>query len=502
MDASKVSIKELETELWRRSHEDPLALVYKPHEKQREFHSSRAFLTLLLGGNRTGKTFASVAEALYYCLGRTVFSEVPDPPVVVWYVMPSLTMARRSVFPVFEKLVPRKYIKRWSRRDGVVKFTNGSELHFVSADMKQMRLQGASVDLVIMDETPDEKVFTELQARVLDRHGRIILAFSPIDATTFWVRDKLFVPWQNKERPDIDVILMPVSDRDGNSLVPQFTKEDIKRMEEQWPDPAVRAARMYGEFITRTGMVFKQFDPTIHIIRPFAVPDEFARWMICDPEYHRFAVLYFAADEHGNYFVTDEYFSQDENLARRSEKLAFMIGRRDRAIPMYVDSSNPQDSAELNWHFSRLGVPVGATLLPMTKNVNEFVLRTQSMLEPSDERLFPKATGMGDCSGAPRLMFFSSLLSKWTWQQRTMSCSRLVWELQRLAWGKHGKPDKDSADGSDAVDCLIYGCSIYQTGYTTPQEEMWKKNLPPADILIWDAIDRMDRQRSLPFGDY
>jgi len=485
------SLQELERELAQRKREDPLALVYKPQEKQIELHRARQMLTLLLGANRSGKSWGMIAEAQFYALGRAVWAEVPEPPIQVWYVMPSLPMFRRSIKPIFTRLAPMRDIRRIYWRDGIVDYRNGSELHFLSADMRQRRLQGASIHLGLMDETPDEEVFEEMQARVLDTRGRLILGFAPIDVTTAWVKDKLYLPYLAGEKQDMDVIHMPVADREGHSLVSWFNDSDIKRMEAQWPDPAVRAARMYGEFVTRSGLVYRSYQPDTHLIKPFDVPKEYARWLVIDPQYHRFASLYFAADDKGTYYITDEYFSQDETLAARAERLASLVGKKEPPIPAYVDSANPQDVAELNWHFQRIGASIGAVPLPMQKKVDDMVLRVHSLLEPDDERLYPKIAGVGDTFGAPRLLLFNTLCSTWKYREKDMTASRLLWELQRLSW-KAGKPDKDSADGADCCDCLVYGCSILQTGITLDQPEAWKKGLSPSDLLMWQWIDYAD----------
>lgn len=487
------SVLEVEQELHKRQREDPLGLVYKPNERQKQIHRSRYFTTLVLGGNRGGKSWAAVAESQYYALGRAAWAEVPDPPVQVWYVIPSLPMFRRSIKPIFQQIAPMKEVRRVYERDGIVAYKNGSEVHFLSADMRQRRLQGAAVHLGIVDETPDEEVFEELQARVLSTHGRLLMTFAPIDQKTAWVNDKILTPWVVGERHDIDVIKMPIATLDGRSLVSWFDEKDIKRMEQQWPDPAVRAARMYGEFVSRAGLVFKGFSRDTHVVNSFPVPPNYSQWLVIDPQYHRFACLFFAADERGNYYITDEYFSQDENLAARAERLAAMVGKRDTAIPAYVDSANPQDVAELNWHFNRLGASIAAVPLPMTKNVENFILRTHALLEPDDDRTYPKELGLKEeVYGAPRLMIFNTLCSTWKLNEKEIVSSRLLWEVQRLSWGTNGKPDKDSADGSDCCDCLIYGCSIIQSGFSVPAPEAWKKGKDQRDLLLWRLVDMVD----------
>jgi phage terminase large subunit-like protein len=494
-------LKEIALELQRRELEDPLATKYTPHDKQIEAHRKRKPIHLVIGGNRSGKSWFAVAEAILCALGRATYAVMPKTPVVIWYVMPSLTMFRRTVLPIFNLMVPKGEIRNFAKRDGIVYFNNGSELHFLSADMRQRRLQGASVDLVIMDETPIEEVFQELQARVLDRRGRIILVFAPVEEEAGrrnriqWIYDQLYIPWSAGDRQDIDVTLMPVADRDGNPLVPHFNKDDIARMERQWPDPATRAARMYGEFMSRTGIVYKNLNVETHIIPSFNIPQEFARWVIVDPQYHRFAALFFAADDKGFYYLTDEYFSQDDPLAHRAERMKVIIGERKLAIPVYVDSANPQDIAELNWHFQRIKAPLGAAQLPFKKTIEGSILRTQALLEPDDERKYPPETQLGDLFGAPRLLFFDRLISTWKWGQRDMSCSRLLWEMQRLAWGKDGKPDKESADGADCCDCLGYGAMIQAAGSRIVDNDAWMRKLSTVDALTWKLIEQYDSRR-------
>jgi len=504
LNAARLTLADIENELRQRELDDPLALVYQPHDVQQRVHRSRKPITLVVGGNRSGKTYSAVAEVLYYATGRRTWAEVPTPPVFVAYVMPSLPMFKRAVLPIVRKLTPRSEVRLQPNGDiissttNIIKFKNGSEIHFLSADMHQRRLQGFSADLIVMDETPKEDVFEELLARLVDRKGRMLMVFAPLDVQTYWVRDKVYMPWTAGDRVDVDVIHMPVADRDGNPLVPHFTRADIERMERQWPDPNVRAARMYGEFVTRTGLIFKSFSPEVHVIPPFRMDESYARFFVVDPQYHRFAALYFAVDAFGNYYVTDEFFSQDETLSYRAERMKVIVGDRQQAVAAYVDSANPQDRHELNWHFSRLGAKIGATELPYPKNVDKMVLRVHALLEPDEKRQYPAATNVKDCFGAPRLFLFNTLMSTWKWSDRDMQCSRLIWEMQRYSWGKNGKPDKDSADGADASDCLTYGCSIMQAGATLPVEDDWMKQMPLADAVIWKAIELQDnRQRAL-----
>src|SRR5436189_6435123 len=103
----KLSLEEVEKELLARRQEDPLANVYHPGtEQQFQVHRSRKPITLIVGGNRSGKSYCSVAESQYYATGRRVYAETPEP-CEIWYIVPSMPMFRRAIQPIFRKLVPQ-----------------------------------------------------------------------------------------------------------------------------------------------------------------------------------------------------------------------------------------------------------------------------------------------------------------------------------------------------------------------------------------------------------
>lgn len=490
----KLTLRQLEDELRRRQRVDPLKLVYHPHAAQIKIHQSRMPVTIVLGGNRTGKTWGAVAEALYYCLGRSTWAEVPEPPVTVWYVLPTSGQFTRNIDPILAQLLPPDKVAHTNNQSHVYKFTNGSTLHFLSADQKQRRLAGASVDLVIIDEPIPETIFGELQARTIDRRGRTLMVMTPVDDKPdnwIWVRDKLYIPYETGERRDIEVVYMPVADENGKSLVPHLTDEDVELIASRYPNPQDRAARMYGHFVTKAGLVFGTFDKKVHVIKRFDYPDTWQRWIVVDPQYYRFACMFMVADPDGNYYITDEYFSQEEPLAHRALRIKHMLGSVDKSVPCYVDSANPQDIAELNYHFNKIGAKIGAMPLPMKKRIDQMVLRVHSMLEPQEERKYNFHTDRRKISGAPRLLMFDDLISTWYDGDSRIQTSRLLWEIQRLTW-KMNKPDKNSAGGGDMTDCLIYGCSILAVGHNPLEQTDLYKGMSDVDAEIFKIMDKTD----------
>src|SRR5690348_1405451 len=50
--------------------EKPNLYAYKAHDKQEIFHSDPRFGRLFIGGNQSGKTTASVVEAIWWCIKK------------------------------------------------------------------------------------------------------------------------------------------------------------------------------------------------------------------------------------------------------------------------------------------------------------------------------------------------------------------------------------------------------------------------------------------------
>jgi phage terminase large subunit-like protein len=502
----EMTLAELVDELDRRERTDPLAEVYTPTAKQQELHACRAPVTIVMGANRAGKSFGMIADALYTCLHRPVYAELPPAPVVVWYVVPSLGMYRRAIHPILMKLLPHESVRAFAMvPHPIFSFTNGSSLYVLSADMRQKRLAAAAVDQVYMDESPDEAAYDELLARLMSTRGRIILGFLP-DQASGWVDTRLVTPYEAGDVRDVHVITMPIADEaTGKSLVPWFTDKDIETFKRKWPDPAVQAARIYGRRVKQAGMVFKQYDAAIHQVAPFDIPQNWMRFLVCDASYYRFLCLWFAVDEAGNYVVTDEFFSQEATLRQRVERMGAVTAMRgavarDRQLPVYVDSQAAQDIAELNWHFGETETPLGALKLPFRKAegpgktpTESWLLRVHSLLEPDVDRPYPSVMQPeGETIyGAPRLFFFDTLYSVWELPDgQQMRGSRLLWEIARYTFGKDGRPDKKSADGGDACDALLYGCNVLTEGAEARDTDSWKRKLQPADVLIWERVHR------------
>jgi phage terminase large subunit-like protein len=165
----------------------------------------------LLGGNRSGKTELGAVIAVVWLLGKEYFKDsslwefvkdlpVPEPPNNIWVVGLDFATVRDVIWR--EKLrhgrdhpglLPKddQIIRKVSDSDFQVFAQNGSILTGKSADSGREKFQGASVDLVWIDEETESEIFDECYQRTIDCGGKILLTLTPLADIASGVR----IPW-------------------------------------------------------------------------------------------------------------------------------------------------------------------------------------------------------------------------------------------------------------------------------------------------------------------
>ncbi len=157
---------------------------------------------LLYGGNQVGKTLACAAEVSWHATGQ-----YPDwwtgkrftKPIRIWVVGESVILVRDTLqrqlcgaefgtgtIPL-ESFAKKPIMVSGGMQavafvthetDGKVDGT--SSITFKTFEMRRERLQSESVDLIWIDEKPDEQIFSELLARTTATDGHLILSYTPV----------------------------------------------------------------------------------------------------------------------------------------------------------------------------------------------------------------------------------------------------------------------------------------------------------------------------------
>lgn len=240
------------------------------HEKQLAFHRCEKRNRWVFGGNRSGKTECGAVETVWRARGIHPYRE--NKPTEGWVV--SLTrevqrdVAQRKILSYLKKEWIADVVmvsgKSSQPEGGVIDyisvfnvFGSTSRIGFKSCESGREKFQGASLDYVWFDEEPPEDVYDECRMRVFDRHGDIYGTMTPLKGLTF-VYDKIYM----SSDPDVWYEFMEWADN------PYLDRRDVDSLTAAL-SADVLDSRRYGRFIKRSGLVYPEFDESVHVIDDF-----------------------------------------------------------------------------------------------------------------------------------------------------------------------------------------------------------------------------------------
>jgi len=292
----------------------PIA-YFKPHPAQERALQSKYPITLIMAGNRFGKTHVNAAFVIASLLGYRPW-EVAGFQLLKtkegWSFPPRdaipqhAWVLRRDGLPIacpskilfvtglplergidiiadkFRELWPEQVPYRVYRGSAGVwkKLTlqNGSECHFCSAFQADLALEGFRADAAAVDEPIDRKTFIPIRRGLIDRKGQVILSMTPLgDANMAWIASDLLT----KDRSDVLVIQGSSYDN------PYLDKESFDSF---FNDPTLteeeRRARLTGEIAALGRRIVTTFTDDC-IVPATELPREIPRLMVVDPHHAR-----------------------------------------------------------------------------------------------------------------------------------------------------------------------------------------------------------------------
>lgn len=155
--------------------------LYRPLDQQKGIHKSRARIILVIGGNRAGKSECILADLAFQLQmkGRLGFL-----PLRAWIFRPKFADLEEED-PVYEKLWFGKHDisgfkppliapamqKRLMKRNRVMMLQNGSTISTWSYNQRTEAIAGQEPNIIIADEEPPERLFREINARLVSGRG-------------------------------------------------------------------------------------------------------------------------------------------------------------------------------------------------------------------------------------------------------------------------------------------------------------------------------------------
>ncbi len=329
MDELLEKIKAIEREQQKRAEGDFLARYNtgkKRHKKQIAFHKCKKRNRWVFGGNRSGKTECGAVEAVWLARGTHPYRKNKDG-VFGWVV--SLTaqvqrdVAQRKILHYLRQDWIEDIVMSSGRKDapmsGIIDqiliknvFGGTSVIGFKSCDQGRERFQGSSLDFVWFDEEPPKDIYDECRMRVVDKRGDVFGTMTPLKGLTFVYEEIYMNP---RADPEIWYEFMEWADN------PYLSKKEIKLLESTMDD-ATLASRRYGKFCAREGLVYPEFDESVHVIKPFQVPELWQDTISIDPGLKNpLSAHWYAVDYDGNVYVVAEHYLANAGIDEHAEAL-------------------------------------------------------------------------------------------------------------------------------------------------------------------------------------
>ena len=431
-------ILNIEREQKRRYRNNALARYNtdKVHLKQMEFHKCAKRNRWVFGGNRTGKTECGAVEAVW--LARGIHPYKRNKRTDGWVV----SLSRHVQREVAQKKILHYLNPDWiadvvmesgksqNPASGIIDFIavknvfgTVSTIGFKTCEAGREKFAGASLDYVWFDEEPPEDIYDECAMRVVDKKGLLFGTMTPLLGLTF-VYKRIYLNPNND--PEVWHIFMEWADN------PYLDPDEVNRVSAAMTD-AELDVRRFGRFVDAKGAVYTEFDERIHVIPPFAVPEDWQYLLSIDPGLNNpLSCHWYAVDYDGNVYVVAEHFEAGKSVAYHAERIKAIsaaIGWRTDArgrISALIDSAAGQHTLNAEKSVAELFCDNGILVdTHVNKDLFSGINRVKQYL-------------MTD--GKPRLFVFDS-------------CVNLIRELKSYRWGDGDRPVKTD---DHAVDELRY----------------------------------------------
>lgn len=325
---------------------------YTASERQTLFHTTQADEKLYGGAAGGGKTAAIVAEAV------TLALEYPGIPI---------NLFRRTI-PELNKTIKAEIMKQcadyikaghmvWKGNAGADSegrtylFKNGSTitLNYCDTAADIYRYQGAEMPVIGIDELTQfpmdwvDYLLTRNRTSNEEWPTLFIAGTNPGGIGHGWVKSRFIDP----VTPET---INSTVDEDGEITTRVFIpakvddhpnekfKKDYKKKLNAINDPDLRRALKDGDWDVFAGQVFTEWRREKHVVKPFAIPDYWPKWLGYDHGYNTHAaVLWFAKDpQTDRIFIYRELYLTQTGVSRIAQLIKQVEGN-EVVLPRFAD---------------------------------------------------------------------------------------------------------------------------------------------------------------------
>lgn len=422
--------------------------VEKPIGKQAQFFKSKADGRWIIAGNRAGKTRAEMRECAWWMTGTHPYRDIPEI-THGWCVTLDRDFALSVLLPILLEFLPPSLVGKIEKGDVVrVHMKSGSTLTFRTYGQGWQKFQGAKIHYAAFDEECPEDVYDEVMVRLIDLKGPHWVAMTPLMGKT-WVYKRIIEPTHDPREYKV----FSWSTTDNPHVDPKRVKKTFGRMA-----PEIQLARMSGQFVDLTGLIWPEFDEKIHMVEEFDLPQHWKLWVGLDGGVrHPFACVCGATDERGGLVI---WRAWKHSGRRASESAKRILDTFREYAPWAIDRM-------IEDHFKRA---LRGEELPI--NEDRPLIRARFVIDPSSQDIrvefrpfgiFPSNAKRDVLAGIARgrELLNATLEDRPGVTFMKGRCNDLVDELRTYCWAKQKKgsslgPQKPIEENDDCCDGFRY----------------------------------------------
>jgi len=363
-------------------------------------------ITVLIGGNRTGKTATAIMDFMLrlfriHPIPHKNFSDDMPSRIVrfISSVLPSKVekqdTVRNTQYPELMKRLPKELIvKDITAKNPVLTIKDPFSSQYISVEFSSFsqsvsNMAGVERAYIWIDECPPYSVYEENSMRLISTGGDMVITLTPADSEAEWIYTMLYERARHIYRskavverlkqinkssealeeqhfpsnPDITVIYTATDDNPYLRGIFEKELEKYKQLKEESPystfedfitsrffmlaEESDINIRRYGLFSNVSGRVYKDFNPLVHVINPI---DYFASTSIPSDWKHFRTIDYHESNDWaclwGAISPENECFIYDElKVSPHShtlEQIAYLIARKSKRYRYMVDLIDPR----------------------------------------------------------------------------------------------------------------------------------------------------------------
>jgi hypothetical protein len=326
-----------------RATDPTLFWAKKANPSQLAFHQSQAWMRYLIGGNKSGKTDANVAEGCYWLDHTHPWRKTPERPIRIRYCALDFNKIEEVIIPKFRKKLPPALIDTRRGANGYnadkhilyvrCKFDPAwdHEVHMLSYEQAMHKAEGGEFDVVIEDE-PSPKSFHDANlVQLLARGGCLWGALTPLEDEIPWDVSWIFTDIVSKADGKKIAVWTVDTEENRHNLDPTVYEELTRNLTDEQKD-----VRLRGHFAFLRGLVYKEFTTATHLCDSFDVRERVLKgyglvWVGLDHgDSKNTAALFLYVEGDGDgarAWAFGEYFDgQDRTISENSAEIVKRIG--------------------------------------------------------------------------------------------------------------------------------------------------------------------------------